>query len=319
MRGLWSQLQPPSADYIWKLRTSVSPIRTSVGRHADGHIAFMLEMKFDHADLLMRLPEIQGLTLDYRMFAGAGSYGLIVALREAKDEELFATLCEDLAACIEDLTEERQAVLSFLSRLDRWQRFLARNGRRLLSTDGIRGLVAELEILGLLISDNGRSAADALTGWVGPLRAAQDFRFADQLIEVKSWGGSGGAKVRISSEFQLQVDDVPVFLAAVQLVEEGEPKLGHSLNEVVTALKSILPADVLDQFEDRLGAAGYIELPYYDAPRFRLGAIDFFGVTEEFPVLTPRQLPTAVSGVQYTLDLVQLSGFRVAELPGPTL
>ena len=315
MRGLWSQLQPPSADYIWKLRTSVSPIRTSVGRHADGHIAFMLEMKFDHADLLMRLPEIQGLTLDHRMFAGAGSYGLIVALREA----LFATLCEDLAACIENLTEERQAVLSFLSRLDRWQRFLARDGRRLLSTDGIRGLVAELEILGLLISDTGRSAADALTGWVGPLRAAQDFRFADQLIEVKSWGGSGGAKVRISSEFQLQVDDVPVFLAAVQLVEEGEPKLGHSLNEVVTALKSILPPDVLDLFEDRLGAAGYIELPYYDAPRFRLGAIDFFGVTEDFPVLTPRQLPTAVSGVQYTLDLVQLSGFRVAELPAPAL
>ena len=317
MKEHWDQLHPPAAGYAWKLRNSDSPIRTSLGRHADGHVAFMLEMERDYPDLLRRLPEIQGLTLDHQMFSESGSYGLLVALREAKDEELFASLCDDLADCLEDLTDERQAVLSFLGRLERWQRFLARDGRRLLSTDSIRGLVAELEIVRYLVADRKRSATEVVRGWEGPLRAPQDFRLLDQMIEVKSWGGAEGAKVRISSEVQLQVVDRPIYLAAVHLVEDNESPRGQSLNEMAKTTRSILPPEVIDLFEDRLDAARYIELPYYDAPRFRIDATDFFEVAGEFPALVPDRLPQATSDVQYTLDLAQLSVFRIAEIPEP--
>jgi len=317
MKGHWDQLQPPAGGYTWKLRRSESPIRTLFGRHADGHVAFMLEMERDYPDLLRRLPEIQGLTLDHQMFSESGSYGLLVALREAKDEELFASLCDDLADCLEDLTDERQAVRSFLGRLERWQRFLARDGRRLLSTDSIRGLVAELEIVRYLVADRKRSATEVVKGWEGPLRAPQDFRFPNQMIEVKSWGGAEGAKVRISSEVQLQVVDRPIYLAAVHLVEDNESPRGQSLNEMAKAIRSILPSEVIDLFEDRLDAARYIELPYYDAPRFRIDATDYFEVAGEFPALVPDRLPPATTDVQYTLDLAQLSAFRISEIPEP--
>ena len=315
MKVHWEQIHPPVAGYTWKLRRSDSPIRTLFGRHADGHVAFMLEMERDYPDLLRRLPEIQGLTLDHRMFSESGSYGLLVALREAKDEELFASLCDDLGDCIEDLTDERQAVLSFLVRLERWQRFLARDGRRLLSTDSIRGLVAELEIVRYLIADRKRSAEKVINGWEGPLRAHQDFSFPEQLLEVKSWGGSAGAKVRISSELQLEVVDRPIYLAAIHLVEDNDASNGLSLNDAVKATRSILPSKINDLFEYRLTAARYIDLPYYDAPRFRVDGVDFFEVTEEFPSLVPDRLPTAVSEVEYTLDLAKLSAFRISELP----
>ena len=181
------------------------------------------------------------------MFSESGSYGLLVALREAKDEELFASLCDDLADCIEDLTDERQAVLSFLGRLERWQRFLARDGRRLLSTDSIRGLVAELETIRYLVADRKRSATEVVKGWEGPLRAPQDFRLPNQMIEVKSWGGAEGAKVRISSEVQLQVVDRPIYLAAVHLVEDNESPKGQSLNDIVKATRSILSSDLFSR------------------------------------------------------------------------
>ncbi|MEQ3648680.1 PD-(D/E)XK motif protein [Hyphomonas sp.] len=317
MNDHWDQIHPPAAGYTWKLRNSSSPIRTLLGRHADGHVAFMMEMERDYPDLLRHLPEIQGLNLDHQVFSGSGSYGLLVALREAKDEELFASLCDDLAACIEDLTDERQAVLSLLGRLERWQRFLARDGRRLLSTDSIRGLVAELDIVRYLVAERKRSAIEVVKGWEGPLRAPQDFRLPNQMIEVKSWGGAEGAKVRISSEIQLQVVEHPIYLAAVHLVEDNESTGSRSLNDIVKTTRSILPPEVVGLFEDRLDAARYIELPHYDAPRFRLNATDFFEVAGEFPALVPDRLPPATTDVQYTLDLAQLSAFRIAEIPEP--
>lgn len=312
----WDGIARPPSGHTWKLRDARAASRVLFGRSAEGKPAFLLEMKADYPDLLMRLPEIRGLRLDHRKFDNPKVYGLIVELRESQDETMFGALCDDLVRAIEPLAEERQAVLTFLNRMAHWQKFLSQDRGRLLSQAEIRGLMGELVVLGHLLDRDPGRAFEIVTGWVGPLGAPQDFQLPGFVVEAKTTG-PGGARIHIASEFQLDPAGAPLFLAVVPLEESDFPGAA-SINSAVRSMQSRLDERTALLFLDRLGAAGYIELAQYDSPTFRAGPPDLYTVTDEFPKLVSATLPQGITGVQYGLDLPEIDRFRIPELPEAT-
>lgn len=311
----WDSILPASSGPVWRLRSATARHRLYHGRDADRSILFLFEFSGDHVDILRRLPEIAGIDLDYRRYANPRRHGLVLRLTDSSSAELFAVLNEDLANAIEPLEEERQAVLTFMNRLGRWQKLLASGSRRLLKPEEIRRLMGELVILEGLLMERGLNPERVVSAWTGPSGTPQDFQFTNRSIEVKATGGAGNRTIRISSEFQLDTEQVAVTLAVCHLPVIDDPSRGQSLNQLVGRISGKLPAHVRPLFEGRLELAHYVDIPEYDAPLFEHVATDCFEVGDGFPALSRSCLPSSISEVRYQLDVAQLSDFRVAGIP----
>lgn len=314
----WDSISPSTSGAIWKLRSATARYCLYRGRDADGSILFLFEFADDHANILRRLPQVAGIDLDYRRFSNPKRHGLIMKLTDGSYVELFAVLCEDLAATIERLEDERQAVLSFLHRLGRWQQLLASGARRLLKPKEIRGLMGELHILEMLLSESELDPVAIVSAWTGPSGAAQDFQFQGQNIEVKATGEASPRLVRISSEFQLDTTDAPVTLSICHLPLTDDPAIGLSLNQTVARISDSLSRNARQAFDNRLAIARYVDIPDYDTPLFEHTSTDHFEVREGFPSLARNTLPASISGVKYELNITQISEFKTAGLPRVT-
>jgi hypothetical protein len=308
---LWDDIPTPAFGSVWRSRGGSDRHRVLVGRNDLGQPLLMLELHKDHPDVARLLPEMTGMVADYQRFSESDRFGVVLTLRDFSEVDLFGVLCEDLGLAIKDASDERQALLAFLARLKRWQRLLARGGGRRLTADQIRGIFAELVMLEKLIAQ-GREIKHLLDCWKGPLGGAQDFVFVGQAIEVKA--SANGQRVRISSEYQLEVQGRPLTLVVVHLVaaEGGE---AFSLNAMVDRVGSLM-ANHKGQFEDLLASAGYLSRPEYDTPTFRVVATNAFAVTQGFPTLTRQSLPAAIDNVEYDLDLTELASFQIQSLLG---
>jgi len=314
----WDSIPTPGNETAWKLRSATARFSLYHGRDSDGFALLLFEFVHDHADILHRLPRIAGIDIDYRRFSDPRRHGVRLKLLDADYVELFSVLCDNLAETIEPIESERQAVLSFLNRLERWQQLLASGARGLLRPEEIRGLVGELLVLEELLSGSGLAPEKVVSAWTGPSGAAQDFRFPGQHIEVKATGGASSRNVQISSEFQLDTEDAPVCLAVCHLPSTDDATTGLSLNQLAGRISQQLKGEARGAFETRLATAGYVEIADYDTPLFDPGTIDCFEIRDDFPCLVRGSLHESMSGVRYDLDIVQLSEFRMSGLPEVT-
>ncbi len=169
-----------------------------------------------------------------------------------------------------------------------------------MSAEQERGLFAELLLLRRLIPVVGAYAA--VTSWSGPQKAPRDFSFGSVFIEVKSNGGPQNPYVVISSENQLNSSAQEKLFLFVAGLGSGAAD-GASIDDLVEEIFKTIGADVvaLEEFELRLAAAGYVASQNhgtYDC----LGTA-FYEVDENFPRLTPSQLPPGVMRTKYSVDL----------------
>jgi hypothetical protein len=157
-----------------------------------------------------------------------------------------------------------------------------------------------------------RGTRAAVEAWHGPLDAAQDFHFADRLVEVKAAGG-GSSQVTISSAEQLDVYGSPLFLIVVSL-ESAPERTDESFNlpQLVSRVRGSLAGNEewLSVFEERLLLAGYTERDEYEALVFVLRGIRYYAVIDEFPRLRRSELPSAIGEIRYELDVSRCREFE---------
>ena len=157
-----------------------------------------------------------------------------------------------------------------------------------------------------------RGACAAVEAWHGPLDAAQDFHFADCLVEVKAVGG-GSSQVTISSAEQLDVYGSPLFLIIVSL-ESTPERIDGSFNlpELVSRVRGLLAGneELLSVFEDRLTLAGYIEREEYETRIFVLHGIRYYAVRDDFPRVKRSELASAIVDIRYVLDVSRCLEFE---------
>lgn len=243
------------------------------------------------------------------------SWFMVLRLKRHGLEAVFGRLCQDLldAAC--HVNGEVALAALFRERLMLWKRLFEHGANGLLEAHQIKGLIAELLTLELLIVRFHRDVGETVNGWVGPLGADQDFVFSDAVLEVKAIR-PGADEISISSLDQLS-SPLPIKLVVFSMRPAVPGEHGaFSLNEVVARLESLISSipDALITFKDRLLAAGFVEQSYYDTICFEPIEDKWYVVDESFPRLTVQTVAEGITRVEYAISADVISNFEWIEV-----
>ena len=269
-------------------------------RTTDGHEAVVLEVAKHSLPPSGQYPDSRGFSISAIPLREGRSGGtrLVLSLQDVRYRDVFLALSSDLFRVLGQAGDEHHAVELFISRLSRWQAFLRRHGPEGLSLEARRGLMGELLTLrDILLPDIGPTCVGA---WTGPSRASHDYELPGGSLEVKTTTAATPSEFRVSNVLQLDDAHTKSLFLILVLVQEHE-SAGETLPEVVESLREDLSGEALDQFEDRLVDAGFLQghLYLYQSPRYSLRSIRPFRVVEGFPRIVESTVPSGVTAVSY--------------------
>jgi hypothetical protein len=178
----------------------------------------------------------------------------------------------------------------------------------------VRGLVGELAVLERSIGRLG--AAAALAAWKSPQDSLRDFEFSDRTVEVKTMLAAIGGSVRINDPMQLQPEPgVSLFLACQELGRSDSSdcllpahvaRVGHRFEHSVR---------LREDFADALAASGYLPVHVESySEGYSLGPLHAFLVGPDFPRIHPSAVPCGVVHVQFSLEILKLTQFKVNDV-----
>jgi hypothetical protein len=310
----WDAITTPSADLSVLRVAGTTGVSIFWGRDAGAQCLLIIELDGDHTAQFRRdVVSLHGIGVDLRNGDRAGQQRFVLTLARHIDSDLFLGLCDTLINSLKDVADPAVALAVALAHLRRWKAFLAGHNARLLSPEEISGLFGELHVLRRLYQDTLPQVA-AVDAWCGPDDSHQDFIFGNRAIEVKSLSGRERSTVRISSEDQLESFLDELFLLTQRLSRQSDAGQALSLNGIVGLIDSELAdADAIEQFADKLAGMGYVPLAEYDAPRFLVGGLQGYRVTDGFPRLIRSELPPGIAKVSYDVMLEAIAPFSCDE------
>lgn len=289
--------------------------------HADADSGIDLYVGIDAGRRAIRLhctrkppqpPSLAAITAEVQERPSAG-WALVVRLERSELAQLFTHLAADLLSAAGGALPAGDQGAAVVNRLHRWQRLLAGSRAGELSDEQLRGLLAELAFLHDAITALG--PVPAVAAWRGPLDAPRDFRFPGVEVEVKAVH-SDSQRIRFSSLEQLDDGSVPIVLhTRVVELTPADASVGERVPAVIARLRRAVAADgnAEAHFEGKLRAAGYLDLPSY-AERFAvISGPRHYSVSESFPRLQRRLLPTAIAEAEYAVLIRELDPFLLAD------
>lgn len=257
------------------------------------------------------LPRIRSLDIRFRDFE-SGRY-LVLALREPEQADIFATLCRDVAAAVEPVTDPAAMLSVAIRRTMRWHHLLRGGDSKRLGPEEQRGLIAELHFLAELCERIGPRGA--IEAWRGPEGAAKDFELPEVCVEVKARRGAARPHVQISSEDQLSdVDACALFLRVHDVDAAARGATGTLTNQVrvVDAIFQRADPEAHLMWEAAIAATGYDEAHDYSDRTWKVGRIVTFRVADGFPRIAA-PAPAGVTRVKYQIGLEECREFVVDE------
>jgi hypothetical protein len=259
-------------------------------------------------------PRCAGFSVTLERGTTPGRSRIVVRLALSAYRDVFTALVSDLLDSMATAQTEATAVVSFVGRLERWQRLLARHGPDGLSIMEQRGLYGEL----LLIRDHLLSwtTPDVVAAaWTGPLAKDQDFQFAGCSIEVKVSTTNPDHEVHISNVRQLDESASPsgsLILFHASLEERHEQ--GESLVSMVDSVRKMM-GPLSGRLDDLIEQVGYLDVhaPRYAHTGYVIKKRGFFIVRDGFPRILERELRPGVGDVRYTVQLGACAPYSIAE------
>ncbi|WP_405092611.1 PD-(D/E)XK motif protein [Micromonospora sp. NBC_01392] len=300
------QASPPASPGTRRRRVRTKAVSAEVHLEVDfPDRVRALNVAANDVPLAPKLADTAGLRYTFE------SHRIRVAATHLVEAEMFNTLVADLVQHLSAAPGGPGVAL--VRRMASWHRMLGAGLRTGLSAKAQLGLYGELLALReLAIPAWGPAAAAA---WVGPLRADQDFRRPGMAVEVKCTSYRDAGRCRISSEAQLDAENVGYLVLLHQSVRTSDTA-GVSLPEIVDAVRAepALAANAA-MFEDRLLHAGWLDLhrSQYERERYELAVRRCYHVGTGFPSITRRQLPAGVSAVAYSIDLDECRNYLVPQ------
>lgn len=251
-------------------------------------------------------------SLDYfRQQRKDGSWLMVLRLRQNGLETVFGRLCQDLVDAAEGVPDEKALVIFFRERLNLWKKLFQHGGSGFLQPHEIKGLIAEMLVLELLILDRKRDIHETVAGWIGPLGADQDFMYSNQAIEVKAVG-PGADSISISSLEQLDCTvAIHLVLATLRPATPGEPG-AIGLNALAARVEGMIAEspEALNTFKERLLEARYVEHEFYETVLFEPMSIAGYVVTNTFPKLVRDMVPPGIVSASYAIEIDSIAEFR---------
>ncbi|SMY11416.1 PD-(D/E)XK motif protein [Brevibacterium jeotgali] len=225
-----------------------------------------------------------------------------VTCRDSRLDDVFIAFMDDVTSQL----GERSAVDVLLNSAAEWRNLL-RVVKHGLSDSAAAGLYGELRFLEELVHHCG---AQVIETWQRDGQDVHDF-IADRIrVEVKTSSFQNRQAVSIHGLKQLEVPvTAPLILAVAEIEKHGD---GETIDSVVDR---ILDAGVpIDSFSQKLEAAGFVRgmSSLDDGLTFSLVSWRYWEIARQSPVLSTHtvgsEVATAISDVQYTLNLAALAG-----------
>lgn len=244
-----------------------------------------------------------------------GKNVLIFKLLNFQHKDIFTVLCEDLINSIASETNERKLVKEILNRFEKWKSLFSKIGLQGLTAEEQRGLYGELYFLRKFLQTKNNYLAVVNT-WIGTEMQVRDFQSQNWAVEVKTTHGNNHQKVHISSERQLDTNNLEsLFLYHISL--ERMQNSGETLNNIVDSINEILQSEiiVLNKFKSKLYEIGYFDLQrnLYDDIGYFIRQDVFYKVENDFPRIEENDIRIGVGDVKYSIILSQCTSFTIDE------
>lgn len=309
-------LREGRAAYTSELKVPSSPVGSTFVHGTEVRVALggqdrpMLLLPVSSEELRKKLPEAEGLAMEYARYKGTGSatgFFLQVSSKDDQLESVFLDLVENICGRIRNGEGSHSALAEAI---DEFRNLLSRS-RQPIEKSRILGLMGELIFLNKALEYN----SESVKFWTGPAGARRDFLFPQAAVEIKTTQQSTGRNVTIHSLAQLSADDADSLFVMFYRLEE-DPGNGTSVSELVQAIKSKI--DSVDAFDEKLDLIGYSAscADSWGVFRWALLEAQSYQVSDHFPRIVatsfPDGPPPGVSQVNYQLDLDLAKEYRVS-------
>lgn len=230
------------------------------------------------------------------------------------DEEvsgLFYTFCDDLIEQTRTLSAEAEGYNAIVIRFHQWKKLFVSSKKDFLNEAQIMGLIGEL----LFLKDklNRRiGLSEALRSWSGQELTHKDFSYNDTWTEVKTIRRSSQS-VRISSLEQLDnIHDGELMVYALEKMSAEYN--GLTLNKLIIGIRNMFTDDDdKDLFMSKVALQGYEYHDYYDEFVYEKIYEKDYRISNDFPRLTPADVPEAVIKAVYDIDLNKITDFEITD------
>lgn len=266
----------------------------------------------EHLAESLDIPQARGIEVKAVPTASGSDWGYAqIRLVDRRYVEIFTSLADDLVEHVSGASTGTAAIDRLADRLRRWESFL-----KVVEPDGLgqerrAGLYGELWALREKLLPVSPSLA--VSTWVGPQGAHQDFQASSWALEIKTSRTKEPVAVRISGERQLDGLGL-AFLGLGHIGLEQRRNSGETLPEIVTSIRIRLAnTPSAETFEAQLLSAGYLAIhePQYLSDGYVVRFSELFRVEGEFPRITEKDLKDGVGDVAYSVAVAALGGYRV--------
>lgn len=274
-----------------------------------------VEFKF-HCSKQAKLKSSKGFSAEIES-AADGWTTIRISNNSAMDEDLFATVALDLLDLDAKFEHETASVRFSLivDRLKAWRAFMQDRTQALTEAQEL-GLAGELLFLRSCI-ERGLPISPLQLFWTGPMRAARDFTFGNQVfVEVKTTRKKLPLRAKIDSLEQLDSADArALFLCSIAMsIFDADAERSSTADQYKTLLQmaeevaSMLPNDNLkEEFKSLMLASGFSTAQLSESNRRFLPEQMRFFRAEMLPSLTPGKIPGIVKA-KYEIELLDASG-----------
>ncbi len=308
----WAALSTIEKDSGWQT-VSISTIgkcRVLAARHfPENEESILIGFDLNKQPASKQLPEGKGFRVEVVSDKQLGETKRWIGLIRLKtgSSDIFAAMVKDILTLLKESSELPSDLLFsiFLGRIRAWQDFMSRP-RAALGPEAETGLYGELCFLQLLLQQE-ITFDEALESWQGPLDGLQDFYLGFGAVEVKATLAGKGFPAKIHSLEQL--DDSthqPMYLSAVRLKVTSS---GSTLPQMINSIRKDLISNqsALSELENRLLKVGYLDShSEHYARQFSVTDMRHIQLDENFPRLTPANVPSGIRSARYEIDLDQI-------------
>jgi len=302
-----------------KVDLGFTQIFLGVDKNENKSIMFSFNTPLAKSDM-DRLPKWNGLSISNRKLVNKNNnkeeWFLIFSeekINHALKINVFIYLVEDI---LEDIQKNKNShlMLNYLKiTLSKWEHFFAINNSKPLSDIQLQGVYGEMQFLKKLLENSAvEQQLLILDGWDGLKRSKRDYKFGENLFEVKTTRKDKPYSVSISSEEQLFiVEDKQVYLCCYMLLVDNQ--LGTDLKTLIFEVENILMSHNRTIFRDKLFQAGLMidMLEDQELEKYIVQDNLNYKVEKEFPILNKNNIPKEVFNVKYSITLDGLENYLV--------
>ena len=258
-----------------------------------------------------KLPEILGMKISRIKAAYIDPKKAYISIENESDtDEVFLAFTATLVDKIHDSKSNSKTIDSLEITIKYYKDFFS-NPNKSLSDSEEQGLCGELMYLKDLIETQGQ---ECVLHWLGPNKNKRDFVFENKSIEVKSTLNQTETSITISNENQLDNSNTEELFLIVYVLEKdpnGNINVTSCANSIIELLTDVQCNKV---FISKLLQMNVDVNTYKHKNSYTVQKIKKYKVSDDFPCLSKKNIPSIIFNVKYKINLNSLDSFLVDEV-----